>query len=131
MPTYDYVCQACDHAFEEFQAITAKPLKKCPDCGKLKLQRLIGTGAGVIFKGSGFYETDYRGGDYDKAKKAEADAGKPKEGKDKKDGKAGSDSTSGTKDSSKKTETGSGSSSAEPAGRSSTESGKGASKSKG
>lgn len=86
MPTYDYICNACGHEFEEFQAITAKPLRKCPECGKLKLQRLIGTGAGVIFKGSGFYETDYRSEGYDKAKKAESDAAKPKDAKTDKSG---------------------------------------------
>ena len=53
MPTYDYVCQACGHRFEEFQSMSADPLKKCPKCKKNKLERLIGTGAGVIFKGSG------------------------------------------------------------------------------
>jgi len=64
MPTYDYECQACKHTFEKFQPITAKPVRKCPKCGKLKAKRLLGTGAGVIFKGSGFYSTDYRGGSY-------------------------------------------------------------------
>jgi putative FmdB family regulatory protein len=59
MPTYEYQCDACDHHFEELQLITAKPFKKCPECGKRKLIRLIGTGIGVIFKGSGFYATDY------------------------------------------------------------------------
>lgn len=73
MPTYDYRCSACGHEFEEFQSITAAPLKKCPACGKSKLQRLIGIGAGVIFKGSGFYETDYRSDSYKKSAKAEAD----------------------------------------------------------
>ncbi|MEM8781884.1 MAG: FmdB family zinc ribbon protein [Planctomycetota bacterium] len=81
MPTYEYVCNACGHAFEEFQSITAKPLRKCPECNKLKLQRLIGTGAGIIFKGSGFYETDYRSENYAQGKKADADAKKPKESK--------------------------------------------------
>ena len=76
MPTYDYICRACDHAFEEFQSMSAKPLKKCPECGKLKLERLIGTGAGVIFKGSGFYETDYRSDSYKKEAKADSDGGK-------------------------------------------------------
>ncbi len=71
MPTYDYICQACDHAFEEFQSMTAKHLRKCPECGKLKLKRLIGIGAGVIFKGSGFYETDYRSDKYQKDAKAD------------------------------------------------------------
>ncbi len=60
MPTYEYECENCGHAFEEFQAMSDKPLKKCPKCAKLKLQRLIGAGAGIIFKGSGFYETDYK-----------------------------------------------------------------------
>lgn len=60
MPTYEYECQACDHTFEEFQSMSDKPLRKCPVCKKLKLRRLIGSGAGIIFKGSGFYETDYK-----------------------------------------------------------------------
>ena len=69
MPTYDYRCDACGHEFEKFQSITAAALKKCPKCGKSKLRRLIGTGAGLIFKGSGFYITDYRDKSYtDKAK---------------------------------------------------------------
>ena len=75
MPTYDYRCDACGHEFEEFQSMTASPLRKCPECKKLKLKRLIGTGAGVIFKGSGFYETDYRSDSYKKA--AEAETKKP------------------------------------------------------
>lgn len=60
MPTYDYLCQECGHAFEKLESITAQPMKKCPDCGKNKLKRLIGSGSGIIFKGSGFYETDYK-----------------------------------------------------------------------
>ncbi len=60
MPTYQYECDACGHGFEEFQSMTAAKLRKCPKCGKNKLQRLIGTGTGIIFKGSGFYETDYK-----------------------------------------------------------------------
>jgi putative FmdB family regulatory protein len=71
MPTYDYRCDACDHQFEELQSFSEEPLKKCPKCGKKKLRRLFGTGAGVIFKGSGFYETDYRSESYTKAAKAE------------------------------------------------------------
>jgi len=59
-PTYDYECSACGYAFEEFQSITEKHLKKCPQCKKPSLQRLLGAGSGVIFKGSGFYETDYK-----------------------------------------------------------------------
>ena len=84
MPTYDYVCRNCEHAFEEFQSMSAKPLRKCPECGKLKLERLIGTGAGFIFKGGGFYETDYRSDGYKKAAKAESDAAKPKDSKESK-----------------------------------------------
>ncbi len=60
MPTYEYECRACGHTFEEFQSMTAGALRKCPKCRKLKLQRLVGAGAGIIFKGSGFYETDYK-----------------------------------------------------------------------
>jgi putative FmdB family regulatory protein len=62
MPTYDYVCAACGHAFEQFQEMSAKKLRKCPRCGKSALERQVGTGAGLIFKGSGFYITDYRRG---------------------------------------------------------------------
>lgn len=61
MPTYDYVCDSCGHEFEAFQGITEDALRKCPECGKNKLRRLIGAGAGLIFKGSGFYITDYKG----------------------------------------------------------------------
>lgn len=71
MPTYDYRCSGCGHEFEEFQSITAAPLKKCPACNKRTLQRLIGTGGGIIFKGSGFYETDYRSASYRRAAEAE------------------------------------------------------------
>jgi len=59
MPTYDYQCKHCRHRFEAFQSITARPLRKCPECGQNGLKRLISAGAGVIFKGSGFYVTDY------------------------------------------------------------------------
>lgn len=67
MPTYDYECSACGHTFEKFQSITAPAVRKCPKCGRRKVRRLIGTGAGVIFKGSGFYATDYRSDSYKKA----------------------------------------------------------------
>ena len=60
MPTYEYECRACGHEFETMHSMTAPVLRKCPKCGKLKLERLISGGAGVIFKGSGFYETDYK-----------------------------------------------------------------------
>lgn len=60
MPTYEYACPKCGHAFEAFQSMKDEPLKKCPKCNKMGLKRLIGTGAGLIFKGSGFYITDYK-----------------------------------------------------------------------
>jgi putative FmdB family regulatory protein len=71
MPTYSYLCERCGSEFERFQAITAKPLRMCPKCGKKRLKRLIGSGAGIIFKGSGFYQTDYRSESYKKAEKSE------------------------------------------------------------
>ena len=76
MPTYEYVCDACEHGFEEFQSFSEAPLKKCPKCGKLKLRRLFGSGAAILFKGSGFYQTDYRSESYKAAAKAEQDGGK-------------------------------------------------------
>lgn len=94
MPTYEYRCSECGHEFEEFQSITSKPLRKCPACGKNKVDRLIGSGAGLIFKGSGFYQTDYRSEGYQKAAKAETEAAKPKKseskdkGSEKKSGKS-------------------------------------------
>ncbi|HZZ41562.1 MAG TPA: zinc ribbon domain-containing protein [Tepidisphaeraceae bacterium] len=72
MPTYEYKCEACGHHFDQFQSITSSPLKKCPKCGKNKLRRLIGTGAGVIFKGSGFYTTDYRSETYKSEAKSDS-----------------------------------------------------------
>ena len=74
MPTYDYRCSSCGHRYELFQPITARPARKCPSCGKQTAKRLIGMGAGVIFKGSGFYETDYRSDSYRSAAKADRDA---------------------------------------------------------
>src|SRR5262245_3724970 len=90
MPTYDYSCDACDHEFEVFESISAEPQTKCPKCKKNKLRRLFGAGAGLIFKGSGFYQTDYRSDSYKKA----ADAEKPK-----------TDSAASSSDSSTKSET--------------------------
>ncbi|MDP6538263.1 MAG: zinc ribbon domain-containing protein [Planctomycetota bacterium] len=63
MPTYDYTCTACGHSLEAFHAMS-KTLRKCPECGRSKLQRGIGGGSGIVFKGSGFYETDYRSDSY-------------------------------------------------------------------
>ena len=67
MPTYDYRCTGCSHEFEAFQSISAEELRKCPECGKLKLRRLMGGGAAIVFKGSGFYQTDYRSESYKKS----------------------------------------------------------------
>jgi len=85
MPIYDYECENCGHQFEQFQSITAKPLKKCPECGKMKLQRLIGAGAGIIFKGSGFYQTDYRSESYKQGKKNDTKPSTDKDTTKKKD----------------------------------------------
>ncbi len=87
MATYEYECQACGHTLEELQSFSEKPLRKCPKCKKLKLRRLISAGAGVIFKGSGFYQTDYRSSEYkEKAKKESDSASKSKSsGSDKSD----------------------------------------------
>ncbi len=79
MPTYDYECDACGHEFELFQSISEPLKRKCPECNKLKLRRLFGTGAAVVFKGSGFYETDYRSESYKKgAQDAKKSQEKPK-----------------------------------------------------
>ena len=82
MPTYDYECDACGHTFELFQSISDSVKRKCPACSKLKLRRLFGTGAAVVFKGSGFYETDYRSDSYKKG------ADKDKKAKEKASGKS-------------------------------------------
>jgi putative FmdB family regulatory protein len=77
MPTYEYHCDACEHHFDEFQSINDKPLKKCPACGKPKLRRVFGAGAAILFKGSGFYQTDYRSESYKSAAKAETGSAQP------------------------------------------------------
>lgn len=77
MPTYDYRCKACDHAFEKYQPITSKAIRKCPSCGASKVVRLLGRGSGVIFKGSGFYQTDYRSEAYKKAAAADIQKASP------------------------------------------------------
>ncbi len=81
MPTYDYRCENCEHEFEAFQSMKARPLRKCPQCGKNKVKRLIGTGAAIIFKGSGFYQTDYRSESY-KAGEKKANESKNTKSKD-------------------------------------------------
>ena len=98
MPTYDYRCGECGHEWEVFQSITAKPKRKCPGCGRQKAKRMIGPGAGIIFKGSGFYQTDYRSSSYKKgaeaAKKAEESASKSSDSGSKSDSSPKSDSSS-------------------------------------
>lgn len=89
MPTYEYVCRACGHIFEQFQSITADPVRTCPKCGKRKVERKIGIGAGVLFRGGGFYETDYRSESYSTAEKAE------RESRTKSDGSSGDAKGSG------------------------------------
>jgi putative FmdB family regulatory protein len=77
MPTYEYKCDACGHEFEKFQSMTAAPIKVCPECNKKKVRKLISTGAGLIFKGSGFYITDYRDQGYKDKAKSESGESKP------------------------------------------------------
>lgn len=120
MPTYDYACKRCGHTFEAFQSLSEKLLKKCPACGKQGLERLFGTGIGVVFKGSGFYETDYKragrgagkeatsssadagkGSDKGKADGAQGAGGKADKG-GKADGSTSGGAKPGTSDSSKK-----------------------------
>lgn len=74
MPTYEYQCRSCAHRFDTFQSITASPLRRCPHCGK-KVDRLISSGAGFLFKGSGFYTTDYRSKPYQEAAKKDQEGG--------------------------------------------------------
>ena len=74
MPTYEYLCENCEHNFDEFQSMTADPLKTCPECNKDTLKRVIGGGAAIIFKGSGFYETDYRSDSYKDAAKKDTES---------------------------------------------------------
>ena len=102
MPTYDYECDACGHEFELFQSISAPVKRKCPECSKLKLRRLFGTGAAVVFKGSGFYETDYRSDSYRKGAEKEKKASDKKKSSDtssakKTDSKSSSSGTQSSK----------------------------------
>jgi len=100
MPTYDYQCQKCGHRFEEFQSITAEPLKTCPrqEC-RGRVKRLISSGGGLLFKGSGFYITDYRSEGYKKAAKAEGSSSSSGDGKkEAKTGKSESKASAAQKD---------------------------------
>jgi putative FmdB family regulatory protein len=81
MPTYDYRCKKCSHTWEQFQSIKAEPIKKCPECGKNQAERVIGPGAAILFKGSGFYLTDYRSDSYKKAAAADKPASTSSESK--------------------------------------------------
>ncbi len=99
MPTYQYRCNECSHEFSEFQSITADPLSTCPECGGA-VQRLISGGAGFLFKGDGFYVTDYRSENYKKAEKADRESSSSKTDGSKSDG-AGSSDASGSGNKSK------------------------------
>jgi putative FmdB family regulatory protein len=102
MPTYDYECDACGHKFEQFQSIKDDALTKCPECKKKKLRRLFGTGAAIVFKGSGFYQTDYRSDSYKKSAAADKPSSESSSGGSKESGtKSGGSSDGG---SSKKSE---------------------------
>jgi putative FmdB family regulatory protein len=94
MPTYEYACSKCGHHFEQFQSMRDEPLKKCPKCHKLALKRLIGGGAGLIFKGSGFYITDYKNKGMAKAASAESGAASKPDSGSKADGAAKADAPS-------------------------------------
>ena len=95
MPTYQYLCNGCGHEFEKFQSIKASSLRKCPECSKMRLNRLIGAGGAIIFKGSGFYQTDYRSESYRKA----AEKDKPAKAVEKDKPAKGDKKTDSTKDS--------------------------------
>ena len=98
MPTYEYVCNACGHQFERFHSIMAAPIKRCPECGKARVKRLMGTGAGLIFKGSGFYTTDYRSDSYKEAAKSDSvGATESKSSGDKKESKPSDNKPAETK----------------------------------
>jgi putative FmdB family regulatory protein len=77
MPTYDYICDSCGHEFEVYESIMSKPRNDCPECKELTLRRKIGPGAAILFKGSGFYQTDYRSESYKKSAQAEKSANEP------------------------------------------------------
>lgn len=95
MPTYEYACPKCGHQFEQFQSMRDEPLKKCPKCGKTGLKRLVGGGAGLIFKGSGFYITDYKNKSGGKSEGGESKSSGSKSADSKPAGDSKSSSSSG------------------------------------
>ena len=97
MPTYDYVCDGCGHAYELFQSMTDGVKKTCPKCGKKKLRRLIGAGGAIVFKGSGFYKTDYRSESYKKGAAAESGSSGKSEGGKSEGGKSEGGKSDGAK----------------------------------
>jgi len=110
MPTYDYQCQACGHTWELFQSMNDDPVKSCPKCKKRKAKRLLGVGAGLIFKGTGFYETDYKSKSGSEKKESSGDSGSSDSskssdsgGSSEKSSSSSSDSSSSKKKESKKT----------------------------
>ncbi|HWE39256.1 MAG TPA: FmdB family zinc ribbon protein [Isosphaeraceae bacterium] len=96
MPTYDYICDACGHEFDAFESIKSDPQRVCPSCHEERLRRKIGPGAAILFKGSGFYQTDYRSESY----KQKAKADKPAESSSGKSSESASSSTTGSSGSS-------------------------------
>lgn len=107
MPTYEYLCSNCDHEWEAYQAISAKPLRKCPKCRKMKAERLISSGGGIIFRGSGFYQTDYRSESYKQGASAEKKAQESSKSESSKAKSESSDSTKSDASTSKKSTSGS------------------------
>ena len=106
MPTYDYVCDACEHEFELFQSISEAVKKTCPECKKRKLRRLFGTGGALVFKGSGFYQTDYRSESYKKQAEADKKKESDKKSDSKSEGSGNKKSDSNSKSKSKKSSSG-------------------------
>ncbi len=110
MPTYEYECEACHHTFEVFQPMNSRPKRTCPECGKRRAKRLIGAGGGFLFKGSGFYETDYRSAEYKKRAAQETESTTKSETKS---DSSSSDKGSSTKEKNSKEKSGKGSSTKE------------------